>query len=144
MRALVWLVENSWQATVDAARALLPDAADVTLLYVVAADVEEVVHAARAGLLGRHHPPPPPRLESISEAEAQALLIDAQARLGRSADLKIRHGRIEREVVAAAAGADLLVLARTGDLHEPGPRSVGHASRFVVDHAPCNVVLVWP
>ena len=55
-----------------------------------------------------------------------------------------RTGRIEREVVAAAEGADLLILARDGDRTRLGPRSLGPASRFVVDHAPCPVLLVWP
>ena len=41
----------------------------------------------------------------------------------------------------AAADADLLVVVR--DSRHPGPHSIGHAARFVVDHAPCDVVLVW-
>jgi nucleotide-binding universal stress UspA family protein len=53
-------------------------------------------------------------------------------------------GRVEREVVAAAEDVDLLVLARDGDRSRLGPRSLGHAARFVVDHAPCPVLLVWP
>jgi hypothetical protein len=46
-------------------------------------------------------------------------------------------------VVAAAAGADLLILARDGDRSRLGPKSLGPADRFVVDHAPCPVLLVW-
>ena len=45
---------------------------------------------------------------------------------------------------AAAEGADLLVLARDGDRSRVGPHSLGPAARFVVDHAPCRVLLVWP
>ena len=37
----------------------------------------------------------------------------------------------------AAADADLLVIAR--DSRHPSPHSIGHAARFVVDHAPCDV-----
>lgn len=51
---------------------------------------------------------------------------------------------MEREVVAACTGAGLLVLARDGDHTRLGPRSLGPATRFVVDHAPCRVLLVWP
>jgi nucleotide-binding universal stress UspA family protein len=47
-------------------------------------------------------------------------------------------------VLAACADAGLLVLARDGDHTRLGPRSLGHATRFVVDHAPCPVLLVWP
>lgn len=39
---------------------------------------------------------------------------------------------------------DLLIVARDGDRSRPGPKSLGPATRFVVDHAPCPVVLVWP
>jgi hypothetical protein len=45
-------------------------------------------------------------------------------------------------VVQAARGADLLILARQGA--GAGPRSLGKAARFVVDHAACPVLLVWP
>ena len=51
-------------------------------------------------------------------------------------------GLAENAVMEAAADADLLVVAR--DSRHPGPHSIGHAARFVVDHAPCDVVLVWP
>ena len=47
-------------------------------------------------------------------------------------------------MVAAAEGMDVLVLARDGDRGRLGPRSLGPAARFVVDHAPCRVLLVWP
>jgi nucleotide-binding universal stress UspA family protein len=53
-------------------------------------------------------------------------------------------GRIEREVVAATESADLLILARDGDRTHLGPHSLGPASRFVVDHALCPLLLVWP
>ncbi|MFJ1549852.1 universal stress protein [Streptomyces sp. NPDC088246] len=70
---------------------------------------------------------------------------DAAAdRLGRPAVRLQAHGRAEEEVVRAAEGAGLLICARDGDRHRPGPRSLGPATRFVVDHAPCPVLLVWP
>ncbi len=47
-------------------------------------------------------------------------------------------------MVAACAEADLLLLARDGDHTRLGPRSLGPAARFVLDHAPCRVLLVWP
>ena len=47
------------------------------------------------------------------------------------------------EVAAAAEGMDLLVLARDGDHSRLGPRSLGPAARFAVDHAPCRVLLMW-
>jgi nucleotide-binding universal stress UspA family protein len=72
------------------------------------------------------------------------MLSAAADRLGRPARTELREGRVEREVTAAAADADLLVLARDGDLARLGPRSLDRHTRFVVDHAPCRVLLVWP
>jgi nucleotide-binding universal stress UspA family protein len=145
MRALVWIIEDTWQATIDDAKALLPSDAEITLLHVASTEPEAVARAARRGLLGRHPPPPAPQqLQTISEQAAQELLTEAQARLGRSATLQSRRGRVEREVVAAAELADVLVLARDGDRERLGPRSLGPATRFVIDHAPCRILLIWP
>jgi nucleotide-binding universal stress UspA family protein len=144
MRVLVWIVEETWQATVAAAAAFLPAGADVTLLHVRASDAETVARGARYALLGRSHRPTAEPLEVISEQSARQLLADAQAVLGREAVLDARSGRIEHEVVAAAGTADLLVLARDEDRAHRGPRSLGPTARYVVDHAPCAVLLVWP
>jgi nucleotide-binding universal stress UspA family protein len=60
-----------------------------------------------------------------------------------------REGRPEREIVNAAAEweADLVMICpRIGYGGRPviGPKSVGHVARFVVDHAPCPVLVVRP
>lgn len=146
MRALVWIIEDTWQATVAEAAALLPPDAEVTLLHVASTEAEAVARRARHGLLGRRPPPHEASvpLRAISEQAARELLAEAQTQLGRSAQLEARRGRVEREVVAAAEHMDILVLARDGDHERLGPRSLGPATRFVVDHAPCRVLLVWP
>jgi nucleotide-binding universal stress UspA family protein len=144
MRAVVWTTERSWETCVDEAASLLPDDAEVTLLCVVASDVEAVATGGRTGLLGRRPPPhQEPTYEQLSDDAARALLADAAERFGRDARTEVRRGRVEREVVAACDGADLLVLARDGE-RKLGPPSLGKHQRFVVDHAPCRVVLVWP
>ena len=81
-------------------------------------------------------------MRSISEDAAHALLADAAELLGHSAEQVALRGRTEREGVAAAARADLLVMSRDGDRSRPGPKSVGHAARFVLDHVTCRVLLV--
>jgi nucleotide-binding universal stress UspA family protein len=146
MRALVWIIEDTWQATVADAAELLPSDADITLLHVASTEPETLARAARRGLLGRHPPAPaaPQALREISEQAATELLTEAQTHLGHPATLQARRGRIEREVVSAAEGMDILVLARDGDRERLGPRSLGPATRFVIDHAPCRVLLVWP
>jgi nucleotide-binding universal stress UspA family protein len=148
MRALVWIVEDTWEATVAEAAAFLPADADVTLLHVAPGDIETLAEGSREGLLGRarRHPPPPAPpepLRAISDEAAEALLAEARERLGRDARTERRRGRVEREVVAAAEAMDILVLARDGDRSRLGPHSLGPHARFVVDHAPCRVLLVW-
>jgi nucleotide-binding universal stress UspA family protein len=144
MRVLVWIVEDTWKATVEAAAALLPDDAEITILHVAASEAATVARGARHGLLGRAHPAPDEALDAISEQNAAELVAEAQALFGRKALGKTRRGRVEREVVDAAEGMDMLLLARDGDRAHLGPHSLGHRARFVVDHAPCAVLLVWP
>ena len=151
MRALVWIVEDTWEATVAEAAAFLPADAEVTLLHVAPGDVETLAEGSRHGLLGRRRHPPPPGppgppepLRAISDEAAEALLAEARERIGRDARTERRRGRVGHEVAAAAEGMDLLVLARDGDHSRLGPHSLGPAARFVVDHAPCPVLLVWP
>ena len=142
MRALVWISEGSWQVAVDRARDLLPPDAEVTLLHVAASDAEELAAHPGPGRLGRRRPPPGPPVRQIAAEEAEGLLASAADRFGRPATTQARRGRIEREVVQAAAGMDLLVLVRDGEPRLE-PKSIGHRARFVVDHAPCEVLLLW-
>jgi nucleotide-binding universal stress UspA family protein len=143
---VVWVAEGTWRATVDAALRLAPPGARITLLHVTPDEVPDTAHGAYLGLLGRRGPgrDPGPRVADLAAASAGDLLDAAARRLGRPCDRLERHGRPEREVVSAADGAGLLILARDGDRSRLGPRSLGKATRFVVDHAPCPVLLVWP
>jgi len=143
---ITWIVEGTWPACVDAARGFAPAGAEITLLYVAGGEAPATAHGAYAGLLGRGQPERDPgrRLAELGASSAREMLEAAAARLGRPCIMIERRGRAEREVVAAAEGADLLILARDGDDTRLGPRSLGPASRFVIDHAPCPVLVVWP
>ena len=107
VRAVVWIVEGTWEATVDAAASLLPADADVELLH-VAFDAETFVRGARRGLLGRHPQPaggpdfttPCP---SASEEEAAGLLADAARGWAAAATTTARRGRAEDEVLDGAS-----------------------------------------
>jgi nucleotide-binding universal stress UspA family protein len=160
MRIVIWLAEGTWEACVDAAADLVTDLpatdsgarsgtvdrAEVVLLHVLDPGIGDVARGAQGGLLGRGRPGGG-RSDAIGEAAAaaQAALLDAAARrLGHPAARDPRRGRAEREVVAACEGARLLIMARDGDHTRLGPRSIGPATRFVLDHAPCRVLLVWP
>ncbi|MBH1934632.1 universal stress protein [Streptomyces sp. AV19] len=146
MAVIVWITEGTWRAAVAAARTHVPDGTDVVLLHVSEADVTEAAHGAFAHLLGRGRPERDPgtRMERAAAASAGELLAAAAGHLGRPCSRAARAGVPEREVVAAAEGADLLVVARDGDRTRLGPRSLAPATRFVVDHAPCPLLLVWP
>ena len=64
----------------------------------------------------------------------------------------VLRGRPEQEIVrlGTAMSIDLIVLCNRHVLapheppHPPGPKSVGHIARFVLDHAPCPVLLLRP
>jgi nucleotide-binding universal stress UspA family protein len=146
LNVITWIAEGGWPACIDATRGIAPADAEIVLLYVVASDAPGAAHGAYAGLLGRGRPERDPgqRLAELGAAAARESLLAAAERLERPCSTLLRHGRVEREVVAAAEGAGLLVVARDGDDTRLGPRSLGPASRFVVDHAPCPVLLVWP
>ena len=146
MTVIIWVVEGTWPACVDAGRDLAPADARIVLLHVTGGSAPAAAHGAYAGLLGRGRPDrdPGPLVAELGAASARDLLEAAASRLGRPCTTQERHGRVEREVVAAAEGAGLLIVARDGDDARLGPKSLGPASRFVVDHAPCPVLLVWP
>jgi nucleotide-binding universal stress UspA family protein len=142
MRAVLWIEESTWAACVDQARELLTPDAEVTIVHVAPVDVEEL--ARGGGILGRHPAPPPERaVRTLAAEEAQALLDAARDRFGRPARVESRRGHPERELLEACADADLLIVMRDGEARL-GPKSLGRQTRFVVDHAPCAVVLGWP
>jgi nucleotide-binding universal stress UspA family protein len=142
---MVWVAEGTWPACVDAVRTWAPEDAQVVLLHVSGSEIT-AAQGALAGLLGRgqRRRDPDKDLAALAESTAAELLDRAAQRLGRPAATQHRSGQVERQVVEATDGADLLVCARDGDRSRLGPRSLGPATRFVVDHAPCPVLLVWP
>ena len=97
------------------------------------------------------HPVTPPREEEIAQAErasAEEILHEGR-RYFAGAETLEREGRPEVEIVNLAAEwrADLvLVCSRAAfrGIENIGPKSVGHVARFVLDHAPCPVLLLRP
>jgi nucleotide-binding universal stress UspA family protein len=90
-------------------------------------------------------------MTNAEEEGARGLLAAWRDRFARDLPeavitLEVHRGRPEREIIAAAIAfrAGLIVLGprpRSGPT-EPGPKSVGHVARFVLDHAPVPVLLV--
>ncbi len=151
MKLVAWITEVGWEACVDAAKAYA--ATEITLIHV--AEVE------LPGPGGRRHEQALARMSALADEAARALLQHAEARLtgglSTAADrvaaatrgepfVKVRKvaasGHAETAVMDAITDADVLVLTREGG--EAGPHSIGHATRYVLDHAQCTVVLAWP
>ena len=142
MTVLVWITDDTWAACVDAAVRLAPADEGITLLHVTDSAALDTARGAFTGLLGRAGHDPAAQLEAMAESAATELVDAAAVRLGREADRVLLRGRPEHRVTEAAQGASLLIVAREGA--EAGPKSLGKAARFVVDHAPCPVLLIWP
>jgi nucleotide-binding universal stress UspA family protein len=135
LKVLAWITEGGWEAAVDAVLRL--DPSEVTLIHVASFDVP--------GPRGHRYDEVMGRMHALAGEAAQALLDDAAERLDDGSVTMYtlaESGLPEDVVMQAAAEADLLVIAR--DSRHPSPHSIGHAARFVVDHAPCDVLLVWP
>ncbi|MFD2080730.1 Nucleotide-binding universal stress protein, UspA family [Actinopolymorpha cephalotaxi] len=149
MTVLVWVTEDTWPACVAAAGEYAGPGEPVVLAHVTPAELHGAAEGAFGALLGRHHHDrdPATRIDALAGENARELLAAAAERIGpRDGPVRTveRQGRVEREIVDLAGQARLLVCARTGDTDRLGPASLGHATRFVVDHAPCAVLLVWP
>jgi nucleotide-binding universal stress UspA family protein len=64
----------------------------------------------------------------------------------------VLRGRPEQEIarLSMTMPIDLIVIGARRALgpheppHPPGPKSIGHVARFVLDHAPCPVLLLRP
>lgn len=143
---VVWVTEGTWRSTVDAAAVAAPADAAVVLLHVIDAGLEEALHGVYQGLLGGQRRSRDPG-DAVGPAAAGAgsnLLTAASTRFGRPVRQDMREGLVEHEVVAACEGAALLVCARDGDRSRLGPKSLSRHTRFVIDHTPCAVLLIWP
>jgi nucleotide-binding universal stress UspA family protein len=88
-------------------------------------------------------------IDTATAEHTHAVLDAAEASLRRRGvqlePPQIRVGEPGREIcaVARAIGASLVVLLASRRARAAsGPGSVGHTARFVLDHAPCPVLLV--
>jgi nucleotide-binding universal stress UspA family protein len=133
-----------------------PRPVQITLVHVV--DIEPRALLGHGPAVRRGPGPSRPggpeehRLEDAEETASKAILATWHDRFRKSLsdavriDEEIRRGRPEHEIIAAAqlTGAGAVVLAARARMGptEPGPRSLGHVARFVVDHSPAPVILV--
>lgn len=120
----------------------------IALLYVTDTGPHGEMERKREGLLRSRQPSRPlsERMRQTETAVAQDILQEGQRSIPDAETLH-REGRPEREIVNCAAAwlADLILICPRSHYDgkpEIGPKSVGHVARFVLDHAPCPVLLV--
>jgi nucleotide-binding universal stress UspA family protein len=118
------------------------------ILYVIDTGPRKDIEHTRERFL-RRPGPPRSREDEMEQAELAAAqdVLDEGLRYIPNAETFRRQGRPEREIVNVAAEwqADLVIICPRGEYGgKPtiGPKSVGHVARFVLDHAPCPVLLV--
>lgn len=130
MRVLAWITEGGWEAVIDTVATLR--AGDVTLIHIDTVDLPG---------RGHRHERAMERIHVLAGEAALALLEDAEERLGKPADKVTESGVAETILYEHAHAHDVLVLARDG--RHSGPHSIGHDQRWVIDHAPCAVLIAW-
>jgi len=129
---------------------LIKDALAIGFIYVLDIGPRKEVERQTGPLL-RHARSDAARYQQMRQAEeatAQEILAEGRA-LYPSAEIIQREGRPEREIAnyAVVWNAELIIICpRSPQRGGPtiGPKSVGHVARFVLDHAPCPVLLVRP
>ena len=145
MKIVIWVREGTWPACVDAARDLVGSGPAEVTLVCVREEASGPPDPGFGSLIGRgRRRKATEELAQLSRDAAETMLRRAQERLGFDATMRLESGFPERLVTAAADGADYLVLGRDGDRRRLGPNSIGKHTRFVIDHAPCRVLLIWP
>jgi len=120
----------------------------IGLLYVTDSGPHHEIERKREWLLRSRHPSGPLQ-EKIQSAEVGAAqdILQEGVRYLPQAEMLSREGRPEQEIIQCASEwhADLIVIcSRSPAFGGPalGPKSVGHVARFVLDHAPCPVLLL--
>lgn len=152
MRLLCAVGQRDGALVVREALALLPSSVELIVLHVIDERPRRDVEHRRGPL--RHISPERQReLGQAEETAARATLAEAEdaardaGTQAPSVETRLERGRPEQIIVAQARDlhADLVAL-RPREYPESfpriGPPSVGHTARFVVDHAPCPVLLL--
>ncbi|HEU0001091.1 MAG TPA: universal stress protein [Ktedonobacteraceae bacterium] len=139
---------NSEQISIAVKNMLPANQLTLGLIYVIDSGPHGELERQRERFL---RPPAlnPQRSQQMQNAETSTAqdILQEGARYLPGAERIQKTGRPEREIVNFAQEwkADLIVIfPRSPRSGGPtiGPKSVGHVARFVLDHAPCPVLLV--
>lgn len=152
MRLLCAVGQRDGAVVVREALALVPGSLELVVLHVIDERPRHDVEGQR-GPLRRISPERQRELGQAEEAagnaalaEAESAAHDAQSQV-TSVTARLERGKPEEVIVALARDlhADLVAIRPreySDGFPRIGPPSVGHTARFVVDHAPCPVLLL--
>lgn len=126
---------------------------DLHLLHVIDAGPRHTMQEFLYGSGQLHRTPPPERampLDAAEQATGEAIMDEARReaeQAGFRVQTEVQRGRPEQLIARAAHlwGCQMIAIrASEGAEGRPqiGPESVGHTARFVLDHAPCDVLLL--
>jgi nucleotide-binding universal stress UspA family protein len=165
MRALLCLDGTNTERLVQRALPLLPaQALQITLLYVVDSGPGQDYERLRQRYLGMGERGAHllAQMAQAEQAHADEILTSARAALlaawpqgahnSQAVQAIALRGKPEQEIARfpLTTPVDLIVLgarrvrAPGEPPPPPGPKSIGHVARFVLDHAPCPVLLIRP
>ncbi len=148
MRVLCCLDGTNVEQIHNAIEVLIPtENVLLSFLFVIDTRPHQEMDRRTGSLLRRARPDAPQieRMHRVDEDAAQEVLEEARNAYP-NAETTARRGQPERVIVNYAAewSADLIMICPRS-LQSGGPtigaKSLGHVARFVVDHAPCPVLL---
>ncbi len=147
VRCLLAIKGNETESALQSVGHVLPSNSRITLVHVIDDRAADEVKASREGYI-LHRQLRKQQVSSMQradEAGAAGILDRATADLGRGdqegIERRVLRGHPEREVVQLAQDASFDVVIVFGRRHH-GPKSIGKAGRFIVDHVPCTVMVV--
>jgi nucleotide-binding universal stress UspA family protein len=131
-----------------------PAAGRLVLLYVIDTRPQEEIGYLRQALFrGRLSPEHIAQMTGAEDETAREVVEEARQRIiaagwpAAAVVAEVRRGRPEQQIIERARAGDVSLIVignryKGGPHPAIGPASVGHVARFVLDHAPCDVLLL--
>ena len=154
MRVLCAVGSRGGPEMIRKLRAIMGAQHELLLLHVIDTGPRQSLDAFLRGP-GSHHRPPPPlererRVDEVEEFVAKTTLEEARQeaeQAGYTIHAEIQRGQAEKLIVQLAedGGYQLIVIwSSEGAQGHPqiGPASIGRVARYVLDHAPCDVLML--
>jgi len=154
MRVICAIGQRGGSELVQRLAGIVGDRAECLLLHVIDTGPRHDLEDYLRGPLHRRpdhcEPPHEAAIKAAEETAGRSAVEEALAaaqHAGLKAETSVKEGKPEEIIVQIARDveAELIVIwAGEGAAGHPhiGPAAVGHTARFVIDHAPCEVLLL--